>query len=606
MADLSPKFDETIQTAVHRRLESATAHYGEETADRVEQRLSTFVDDWTRARLGLCEAATTRSSEGEFLDRAVQCLQRQRDDFDAAVTVLAQAETPVQQAMGVVAELGEPAECLDSERLASQLGVPAPGVRGEVRRLEAVVAEAHALFRAFRFNDVKALLERESALLEEVEWPPVRADAMYYRAVTDGLLGDSEAEILGLTQVYELASESGYDRMAFRAASSLVTASAFDAGDYEESERWFRAAEAIADRTGSRGQRAAALQAKAEVSLRRSRFEEAHDLAQHALQLYLGDVEEPHDVAIATLHGTVGKIALFRRDYVSAKSAFEAQLEGFQAIYGSMHPRCAGPLVGLVQVAQAERDWDKASELLDKREAIVLDVFGPDSMRHANDLGLRSVIEEERGDLARAVVTAQAALEAMKKAYGEDHLEVGSRHNRLGTLNMRLGNYRVAHEHHLEALELCEKFAEPISSCGLSSHHNLGESLSALERYDEAIEAYGHAVEVAEALYGPDHANRAFPLTGLGEVHLARGEYAEAQARLRESLRVSSGHPGNRSEWAETAFSLARALAEAPDADDAARREAVELAQEAAARFAESPSRSDELRAVRQWLAARK
>ena len=606
VANLSPKFDDTLQTKIRARLESAMTRYGEQTAERVGDRLTGFVADWTEARIGLCEAATTHSGEGEFLDRALRCLERQRDDFEAAMVVLVEEATPVQQAVGVVAELGDPSVCLDGEQLADQLDLPPTHARADVRRLEAVIAEVRALFRAFRFKDVKAVLEREQALLEAVEWPPVCAEAMYYQAVTNGLLGDGQAEIEGLTQTYELASESGYDRLAFRAASSLVTALAFGAGDYEASDRWFRAAEAIADRTGSRAQRAAALRSKAEVSLRRSRFEEANDLANNALQLYLSETEGTHHVAIATLQGVVGKVGLYQRDYVSAKNAFESQLEGFEAIYGSRHPRCSGPLLGLVQVAQAERDWDAASALLDQREAIVLDVFGVDNMRHGHDLALRSVIEEGRGSLDKALSSAEAALEVMRKVYGDAHPELGSRHGRIGVLQMRLGNYRAAHEHHLEAAEMCEKFAERISSCGVTTHHNLGESLSALERYGEALDAYGQALEVAEALYGPDHANRAFPLTGLGEVHLARGDYDEAEMLLRESLRVSSPHPANRSEWAETAFSLARALAEAPEADDEALREAVELAQEAAARFAESPSRSKELQTARMWLAARK
>ena len=602
VAELSPQVDDTQQAAIHRRLEKSAKRYGEQTAQRVEQQLSSFVADWGEARLGLCEAATTQSGEGEFLDQAVRCLERQRDEFEATVAVLAEDETPLRHAVAVAVELGEPAACLDPDGLYGELVVPA-GARADVRRLEAVIAEVKALVRAFRFKDVKARLDSEQAFLDSVDWLPVRAEATFYRAVADGVLGNREAEISGLADAYELAVESGYDRIALRAAAALVTAAAFGAGDFEESDRWYRAAEAIADRTGAPQHLSDAMRSRAEVSLRRSRFDEARDLAERALQLYRSDTERPHDSAIASLQGTIGTIGLFRRDYVSAKHSFEAQLEAYEMIYGSEHPRCSGPLLGLIQVAQAQRDWDTASDLLDQREAIVLDVFGPNSSRYANDLELRSFVEEGRGDLEEALRLAEAALETTKSVLGEKHPDLGGRHGRVGTLNMRLKNHQVAQEHHLEAVEICQSAFEVVASCGVTSNHNLGESLSALGRHDEAIEAYGRALEIADELYGPDGPNRAFPLTGLGEVYLAEGEYDEARAKLRESLRVASGHPGNRSEWAETAFALARALAESPDVDDADRREALELAQEAVARYAESPGRADELRTVRDWLA---
>src|SRR5262249_57924483 len=67
-------------------------------------------------------------------------------------------------------------------------------------------------------------------------------------------------------------------------------------------------------------------------------------------------------------------------------------------------------------------------------------------------------------------------------------------------------------------------------SLAVDSHHqrawiNLGMTLGQQERYDESVEAFGHAVRPAEA-----HCNLAFILTTQGRRQEARQEYEKALA----------------------------------------------------------------------------
>ena len=128
---------------------------------------------------------------------------------------------------------------------------------------------------------------------------------------------------------------------------------------------------------------------------------------------------------------------------------------------------------------------------------------------------------------------------------------------------------------------------------------NRGEYLVSLERFPEAIEAFGAALSSWEAQLGPEHRYLGYPLTGIGVARWKQGHLAQALPPLERALRIREAHEPDAATVAETRFALARALW-----DEGQERPRADLLAEAARdAYAREPSQADHAREVTRWLA---
>ena len=129
---------------------------------------------------------------------------------------------------------------------------------------------------------------------------------------------------------------------------------------------------------------------------------------------------------------------------------------------------------------------------------------------------------------------------------------------------------------------------------------NLGTALQQQGRHDEAIEVIERALRIADETFDPDNGDRAYVMTDLGIVHLARGDRKAAVAVLTEALEIRLKRPGLPPELPRLRFALAEALL---DTDP---QRALELARTARAGYAamaeEHPLRR-KINEVDGWIA---
>jgi tetratricopeptide (TPR) repeat protein len=109
---------------------------------------------------------------------------------------------------------------------------------------------------------------------------------------------------------------------------------------------------------------------------------------------------------------------------------------------------------------------------------------------------------------------------------------------------------------------------------------NLGTTLQQQGRYDEAMEVIDRALKIADESLDPDNGDRAYVMTDLGLVHLARGERQKAVEVLSAALEIRLKRPGLPPELPRVRFALAEALL---DTDP---QRALELARTARAGYA--------------------
>ncbi len=227
--------------------------------------------------------------------------------------------------------------------------------------------------------------------------------------------------------------------------------------------------------------------------------------------------------------------------------------------------------LGEVQIAVDERRYVEATQILARvlranpEEAEALYLLGEVNLvrgQFANALNLFKRVEGEPGLRARAlqgIGISQLRLEAMDEAYRA--LEAATTAdpslvrawNALGIYHDSQGNWSKAEEAYGRALELAPKDADV--------RNNRGYSLLAQGRFSEAEREFEQAIALdpeaavartnlrltmawqgryREAAFGLAAQERAAMLNNIGYIAMMRGDFAEAEAYLAQSMETSA------------------------------------------------------------------
>jgi tetratricopeptide (TPR) repeat protein len=152
----------------------------------------------------------------------------------------------------------------------------------------------------------------------------------------------------------------------------------------------------------------------------------------------------------------------------------------------------------------------------------------------------------------------EQAIAIKERELGENHPDVARTANALAWMMTELGQPD-------RALPLSDRAVatlalDPDSVLLAFARNNRGDALNALGRYAEAEGDYRDALRIVQAQLGAEHYKVAYPMHGLGEARLGRGDPAGAVRELEGALRLKQGHDPDPVSIAETQFALARAL----------------------------------------------
>ncbi|HWN66835.1 MAG TPA: tetratricopeptide repeat protein, partial [Haliangium sp.] len=289
--------------------------------------------------------------------------------------------------------------------------------------------------------------------------------------------------------------------------------------------------------------------------------------------------------------------------------AREARLDYERAVtigtgaWGSEHPevartrRALGLLMiqGLGEVAQGEREVEAARRILAASH-------GERSAEVANCEQALSQAGMFRGDYAGALVHAERALAIYDQLMGPRHRIRGEALMAVGVLRFMQKDLAGSLAAYEEALAvLAPALGQDNVDVGLLES-NLGETLLAMGRVDEAVTRFERALATLRRGFGPTHQILALPLKGLGLAHLQRQQPAAAAEALEEALAVRDPRASDPQELAEIRWALARALA-ALGKEPARRRE---LAGAALTAYRDlGPPWADRVQEITRWLRAR-
>ena len=249
------------------------------------------------------------------------------------------------------------------------------------------------------------------------------------------------------------------------------------------------------------------------------------DLAARSVEGAFSD--DPH--VAAAIHSTLGKIYTQLATYDAADHHLVEALRRLDDVDAglSTHERI-DVLGGLSQVRRVQGRYEEAEGLLVETIEHARELEEPDSLGLANlyvSLG-NVLIDMRRADEAQ--LELERALAIYDAHPDVDPVFPASVKNDLANLKVQRGDYAGAEPLYREAVAIKEHLFGPDAielSVDLS---NLGQALTAQEKYDEAREVLDRALAIKERVLGPEHPEVAYSLAGRGELAMVTGDPATA------------------------------------------------------------------------------
>jgi tetratricopeptide (TPR) repeat protein/predicted Ser/Thr protein kinase len=570
--------------------------------------LDRYAQRWLLGQQAACEATHVRHVQSDtLLDRRMECLAARRRSLAAAAEMLQRRPIPAAAHAGeLLASLGDIEVCADTSvllELSRSAAPPAnPAARARAAAVRQQLASASALLATGDIAAAEPVVAEAERAANELDDGQVRAEVDYVAAHVKARPGKVSEAIALAHQAVELAIASHHDELP----ADVWLMLARNAGILEENPAeiatWLAQAEAWNHRIGhaSDSRRIEIEHVRGKLQMTEEQPRDAVATLSHALESaeMLWGKDDPRLIPLLVdLSVAQGQL----RQTKAAMSDAERALALGIAAWGPEYPDLAQVrrVLGLIYVEQLG-DLARGERELELALQLALAQGDADSVEVANTEQALSLAGQYRGDYAATLAHAEHAEQIYARRLGEDHWRRGEALMGVGAARFMLKDYKGSLTAYEAAYPILRTHG-PRDTFGFLLS-NTGETLLALDQLDRAQADFAQALEILVAKLGPQHADLAFPLKGLGLAHLRAGRPRDALPPLQRALALDEGAPGaDPQERAEIRWALARALRAV--GRDPARARA--LAEAAAAGYRGLGNDwKDRVREIERWLAA--
>ncbi len=215
-------------------------------------------------------------------------------------------------------------------------------------------------------------------------------------------------------------------------------------------------------------------------------------------------------------------------------------------LYQGLNDRsgAAAAKVNLSNVLAEAGRKQEASELLAEVVLTLEDMHGPDHVSIGRALVNLAALHAERGAPGDAVPLYERGLLIFESSYGPDHLNVAKTEANLGNALSALERYDEARSYMLSAIDKYERAVGEHPDTARVVN-NLGALEWRVGRAAEAEDLYRRTLSIYRKLLPDEHPQIALTLFNLGEALLGRGETEAAAASLRASRDMFLGTLGS-------------------------------------------------------------
>jgi tetratricopeptide (TPR) repeat protein/predicted Ser/Thr protein kinase len=554
-------WDEEARERLRAAFAATELDYAEEAARGVEAALDIYAARWAEMHTEACAATRIRGEQSdELLTLRMACLDRHLARLDALVEVYEQADAEVvESALEAVGSLPPLRICADLDALAS--GVRPPETAQARERVEALRRRLDAARSLEQAGKRKLAREQLASLREEIIELGYRPLIAELDLVYGPLLETSDERVAVLEEAVWMAEASRHDRVAAQAWVELVGAYTSATNDFEAAEAATERADAAITRLGGdEDLRVRLAVARGHVLTLSGRSEAALEPLRwaHAERERLGQAGTPRALdELVNLTNALMNLGRFEE----AEPLLRETLAEAEAQLGAGHPWVARLRATLGRVHYQAGEHDEAEAALLAALEVFERTYG-DSQQVAAILNGLALVREAAGRHEEALRTYERGLELAISLSGPRHLHVAKILNNIASLERVLGRPEQALEHLEQSLAIkAELYTEPTDTLALT-YHNLGDVLLELGELDRAEAAYLRCKELLEATEESSESLLAYPLGGLAQVAVARGEASAALALLDRADPLAADEtelgPSMRG---ELAFTRARALA---------------------------------------------
>ena len=132
---------------------------------------------------------------------------------------------------------------------------------------------------------------------------------------------------------------------------------------------------------------------------------------------------------------------------------------------------------------------------------------------------LGSFVEKYLADYNKALDCYQLALRITLEQYGEEHPDVATTYNNIGTIFAHQGEYAQALEYYSKSLDIKKKIFGKEHPILVKSYNNIGTVYNTYGAYDRALEYHTKALEIQKKIFGEEHPDVATIYNNIGLVY---------------------------------------------------------------------------------------
>ena len=597
---LEKVWDDAVADEVKRAFEAIERPYAARAYEVIETRLHAYSSAWVRMYTDNCEATHVRGEQSEALmDLRMACLQRRRQALRASTERLREADEEVaHNAARIVANLPPLDLCADLEALTAPVPLPEdPEARLEIERIEARLADVDASIHAGKYTDALHAIETLEVDTVSLEHAPTRADVLLRLGYLQDKAGDAEAAEQTLQQAAWLAQRSRHDAVAARAMSELVYVVGGSTVRYGDAIVWAQHADAMVGRIGDRVELARLLHNRGLTHTTAGKPELAKRDLHDARELRASELGVDHPDTINSLASLA--TALDNLEEVQAAVvAYEQAVQEASRLLGPMHPRVAGYQSNLAELLGRMGEGERAAVHAQQAVSIMREAMAPDHPFLVSALINLGTVHFVLEDPVASEAAMLEAREIVRRAAAgkPDEREATILHN-LGAISTRRGDDDAAIDYFKAALEVYEAILGPEHPELVDSLHNTALVLRDAGRFDDAVSLASRALAIQLGDGRSQELATGRLRTLLAELELEREHEDSALIHAREAVAVLEEHELSRHHLALAQLVLARASWSEPRS----RRVVFEQVRSALGHV--PPDRPDVRHQLEEWLA---
>ena len=568
-AELAEVWNGARREAIQGSLVGTNLSYAPGVWERVAPKLDGWTESWVAMHTEACEATRLSGAQPEgVMDLRIACLYRARQGLDAAAKVL-EAATPevVQNAHGVVATLPRIERCADIEALQAAVEPPTPAEADRVDAVRIELASAQAMHEAGLFDDALASVRRGQAVVEGLDYEPIRSEVDLMLGYVQDERGEYEHAEAAFRRAVKLSVQWEQREISRDAMSELV---------FVVGTRLLKTAEALELREVATGLAAGTPEAEADI---RHRFadifaaegkladaEVEHRAVLKLRQEQLG-VDHP-DVAMS--RGALAAVLLDQGKFKEAEEQQRAALDARLAALGEDHPNIALSRNTLAEILSSQGKYAEAETEHRSAMALRRKALGEDHVDVANSHSNLGTVLDLQGRHAEAEKEHRAAVALLLRTVGADHPNTGRARNNLATCLHGLGKLEEAEVEQRAVLAHLVKALGADHPVVATARNNLANVLTSQGKLADAEVEYRAAMALVQKAMGADHPDVALLRNNIAYLLRQQGKDKEAEAEYRAVLALrkkvlGADHPN----IAHSQLSLATTLIKLGRADEA-------------------------------------